>query len=526
MKANKSIWGVIIAAVFFLGCGAAETWAQNSQETFYLRFTGLKNLKRGSDGTLLKAVLKKPETTFVQKIFAQRLADENALSFLGNTPLDTLWDDEVYALATGGESPSFVFAARLGPQESKKRFDALRSARKGEGVLNSEKETVNPEESWVLQDASGVSRAVAHGCGWLMYYTWTGDKVPQAIPTGLIHGSKAVPALGTNSLELRMNVDACRPFLGKLAPLSQSVSSVKLLGWLQGENVQSRLWVELKEEVKLTQNPWQFPTNIVIDPLVQLTALRGSGDVVQKSDWWKEVTKGEVTAPDQMYLFARNGTPFLTTLLAANPKPAEAVGKLGWGLTQWMTNSHPNMGYPPQLAVNTNAVELGWVGWPIVTPYLRAAKDGEKDYLMGGAILGYPKGTPLPPELWNAITKEEDTFLYSWEITGQRFPQLQVLNGLFKMIMRDAPEKVKRKAKADMTPEELEARKVEANQRKIKNQRDEKVSNWLTSASDNLGNCVTLGRQLSSRELYFERQSSCGLSALELWILGEWLMDR
>ena len=111
MKANKSIWGVIIAAVFFLGCGAAETWAQNSQETFYLRFTGVKNLKRGSDGTLLKAVLKKPETTFVQKIFAQRLADENALSFLGNTPLDTLWDDEVYALATGGESPSFVFAA-------------------------------------------------------------------------------------------------------------------------------------------------------------------------------------------------------------------------------------------------------------------------------------------------------------------------------------------------------------------------------------------------------------------------------
>jgi hypothetical protein len=92
--------------------------------------------------------------------------------------------------------------------------------------------------------------------------------------------------------------------------------------------------------------------------------------------------------------------------------------------------------------------------------------------------------------------------------------------------MRDAPPKVTRTAKADLTPEELKARQEEANQRKLKNQRDEKVSNWLTSASDSLGNCVTLGRQLSAQELFFERQSSCGLSALELWILGEWLMDR
>jgi len=512
--------------MFILGCGVSEARAEKAQEAFYLRFTGLKNIRRSADGTLLKAILKKPETVFVQRIFAQRLADEGFLPFLGNAPLETLWDDEVYALAGGGETPFFMFAAKLGPVEAQKRFDALRAARKDEGILKSETGTVNREESWVLEDGSGVSKALAHGCGWLMYYTWKGEAVPQAIPTDLIHGSYTIPALETNSLELRMNVDACRPYLGKLAPLSREVSSVKFLGWLQGENVQSRLWVRLKEEVKLVQSQWQFPTNIVMDPVVQLTAFRGGADLIQKSGWWKEVTQGEVEAPEQMYLFARNETPFLTTLLADMPQPAEAVRKLGWGLTQWATNSHPKMSHPPQLAVNTNAIELGWVGWPIITPYLRAAKDGEKEYLMGGAILGYPKGSPLPADIWNAISREEDTFLYSWEITGQRFPQLQVLNGLFKMLMRDAPPKVTRTAKADLTPEELKARQEEANQRKLKNQRDEKVSNWLTSASDSLGNCVTLGRQLSAQELFFERQSSCGLSALELWILGEWLMDR
>ena len=40
------------------------------------------------------------------------------------------------------------------------------------------------------------------------------------------------------------------------------------------------------------------PHEYRMDPVVQLTAFRGGADLIQKSGWWKEVTQGEVDAPD------------------------------------------------------------------------------------------------------------------------------------------------------------------------------------------------------------------------------------
>ena len=71
--------------------------------------------------------------------------------------------------------------------------------------------------------------------------------------------------------------------------------------------------------------------------------------------------------------------------------------------------------------------------------------------------------------------------------------------------------------------------KEKAQQDAVKKAKEKRTSNvfaWAYITRERLGNSITKGHQTAPNELYFERMSTCGLSALELWFLCEWLADR
>lgn len=528
MKTNKGLLSFLAAALFLTAAGVTHICAQTTNETFCLQFSGLKEVRRSNQGTLLKELLKAPQTQTVQKILAQRLDEEGLISFFGKGPINTLLDNEIYIQSTGGDEPTFVFAAKVGNDEATKRFAAIRAESPDKGTVTAEKNTVNKEETWERKDeASGLSKGLAHGCGWLIYYTWKGDKVSENIPLDLIHGKRPIPALGTNNLTLRANVEELAKQAGISCPIAQNVSSISLNGWLQGENVKTECRVQLKNEVNFTQSGWQFPTNVINDPLDHLSVFRGASNWVAGQPWWSQIA-GKTIAPDQLFLYTYD-IPFHTMLVFNTDETTKAVPTLGAGIQQWLTKNYPNMRNPLQQAVNTNKLELGWVGWPILMPTLRGIQDSGRDYVMAATVPALPKGKLLPAETWQAVSSDEDTFFYSWELTGQTLAQWQMQIPLFitelKNVDKNKPKTPKKK-KEDMTPEELKEKAQKDAVKKAKEKRTSNVFAWAYITRDRLGNSITKGHQTAPNELFFERMSTCGLSALELWFLCEWLADR
>lgn len=107
MKTNKSLLSFLAAALFLTAAGVTQIFAQTTNETFYLQFSGLKEVRRSNQGTLLKELLKAPQTQTVQRILAQRLDETGLISFFGKGPINTLLDNEIYIQSVGGDDPTW-----------------------------------------------------------------------------------------------------------------------------------------------------------------------------------------------------------------------------------------------------------------------------------------------------------------------------------------------------------------------------------------------------------------------------------
>lgn len=537
--------GIILGVTLSMIMAATSACAENTNEVFSLHFAGLKDLDRpqmaaaksgakDAGGDLLRKMLNKTETANIKKIFYTRLADSKLFPFMGSRPMLTLLDCELYAAKEVGGAPSFVFASKLGRRDSEERYELVRkeiAANLGvEGKVSaiSKDNGTNKGEIWsTVDEKNGKSIVVSHGSGWYLYYEWQGNgEAPKSLPTELVRGENVLPDLGTNRLTLNLNVDALSKENTNVCPVLANVSTISLNGYLHEENVRTSCRVKMKQAVNFVQNDWILPTNIIKDPIIQLSALRGASNLFAASPWWQKYGKA-VQTPNVLFLSASAEVPFQTAVIVDSGEIKKSVSILSQSIDKWLAEAYPNNSHPT-LAANSNAVEVGWFGWPILKPYLRGIKDGEQEYMMMGLLLGPIKGDPLSPELWKQITSNDKLFYYSWEITGARFKQDQAMNSLLKMLFKspvDREEMIKkREERKNADPKELAKLQNEA---KLKKLREKTLSDWMTkSIQDCLGNSITKGTQVSETELLFERQSSVGLTAQEFWWLCEWILDR
>ncbi len=507
---------ICLLTIAFLWAGTTAPAAQtaNEEEILSFHFTGIKNIKRSNKGTQLKELLKLPLSLEVQKILIDKLFKTKTISFLGDKPIPNLLDNEIYIQIIGEEKPAFLFAAKIGSSEAQKIFNSLRAKEKNAGTLKTEQNTVNKEETWT-RTQDGTTKVLGYGCGWIIYYTYSQDQLPKKLAVNLIHGQQPADKILNNIVLMDLKVPLLSKIFGKSCPLLKNVESISLRAWPEEENIRLSARTLLIEEADMLSQNWNLPTNIITDPLSHLTAIRNSEKIFENMPHWNEIAP-QANAPKQLYIYNYD-VPFYTILLGSSETAPADVPKMGNGITACLSKYFPEIRNPLQFAVNTNNVEVGWVGWPMLTPTLRAVSDNKQNYLMAGTVAALPKGTPLAPELWNAISKNPKLFFYSWELTGHTLPQWQMLFPLVKMEL-SKPEPIVRTGRKDLTKGKTAASKNSSP--------ESKVFNWTIAARQYLGNCITRAEQTSPKELLIERNASIGLSSLELWILTEWLSDR
>ena len=324
--------------------------------------------------------------------------------------------------------------------------------------LQSSSPSTHPGTNWWLEvelDPAGL---------WQAAKDWRRDSATPPVPSG----SKAGPHVP-----------------GGLPLLSLGVTGEG------GENVRTVVRLKFREALGLELEPWNVPTNLLREPLVSFTALRGVRPWLQA---WKGWSRFDIKpAPNQVFFWGQRGAPFLTCVAAPVPGASNAV----WNLTRFLEQQGN-----PWLAANsdgifvpaTNFTGTLWANLGFMVPFVESASTNGSEFIWGGLTrVIRPKAEPAPAELLGQLNRT-NLVAYEWELTETRAEQW-IFNGQFlRMTMRKAQLPAKSAAIA-----------------------------WFRNAAPKLGNCVSLITQTGPDELSFTRRSTMGLTGVELHLLADWL---
>jgi hypothetical protein len=262
----------------------------------------------------------------------------------------------------------------------------------------------------------------------------------------------------------------------------------------EGESVRTRAEIEFPEPLKLELDPWIFPTNLIHDPLIGFTAIRGLRPCLKDFKPWNELQLG--TPPNQAFFWAQSGAPWLHFVALPSTEASNQVQKLAaFALNRLNPIFETNPLKLGEFEQAPASRHLGWHGMPLISPTLDCVMAGIQPFILAGF---YPKiltNAPVPPALLPQFYSSSDLVYYDWEITG---PCLRGLTPIAQLVRRlfNRPG--------------LPAEPSIA---------------WLGAIPVKLANSATAAHKVSPTRLSFARTSTIGLTAVELVVLTDWLQS-
>lgn len=504
---------LVLAAVFLAGCRKSATPENRASagndsppkaETI-AQIHWLGKISAGVDTNLagFMSIWNLPESSnleaqVVTKLAAASWRSLSSPSTVSNIPpawiaslFKAIVDREVYweVRQTTNGPAAMVLALRLPAEDLK-----LWKSNLLHGVAQSfpEAQVIETNQTWMVQrrDISEVLEIssvndwilMSHGQSWNLFAPELAESVrTSGVPS---------PAPLTNNL-LRVDLDLKRlahayNLNWKLPPewprIELSVAGT-------GQAVRTTGTLVFPNPLPLFNEPWNIPTNLVHDPLVSFTAIRGFSPLLSDTTWWRKLEAG--AAPNQVFMWAQLGLPFLSYLAVPATNSSAILGKLGktaeTELNPWMTNHA--IGY-----FTSSSNSLRWAEIPLAEPFLQAVANESGEYLLAGLAPVLNTNRPLPAELLAQLHGVTNTIVYDWEVTGPRLQQW--LN--FGQLVRFA----------------LSRGQLPVNSRSF---------TWLRALEGNLGNSATRITLADPSRLSFVRNSGIGLTAQELMLLADWL---
>ena len=257
------------------------------------------------------------------------------------------------------------------------------------------------------------------------------------------------------------------------------------------QSVRTRAELEFPQPLNLDLEPWNIPTNIIHDPLVSFTAIRGFRPWLQKLKPWQDLHLS--STPNQAYLWSMAGMPILDFAAMPVADATNAVGRLGAKLTEvanpWLAAN--KMG---RWARSTNFDGFVWSGAPFISPQISSKVTTNGQFVLGGLMTPPEAGRPMPADLPEAVLSRTNLVFYDWELTALQADQLVYVGQLFRLISHAA----------QLPPNSASLL-------------------WLKKTISKFGNCVTVLSAEDSKRISAIRRSSIGLSSLELHFLADWL---
>lgn len=259
-----------------------------------------------------------------------------------------------------------------------------------------------------------------------------------------------------------------------------------------GLNVRTTGEFEFSRKLPLVLESWNIPTNVIFDPLLSFTAMRGVAPALDSWGFWQRRKLG--AAPNQIFFWAQapalwqhfvtypvanasNHNAILGDYVLNELNPIFLTNKVG--KFEWDTN---------------NLQRLVWRGVPFFQPTLDRKKFNGTDFSVIGLFANNATNRPVPASLFAQFNNKSNLVYYDWEITGPQVTSWTQMGQLTRMVF----------GRVQLSP--LTASLP-----------------WLRAITPKLGNATTVLMLESPERISLKRSSSCGLTAVELHLLAEWL---
>lgn len=319
--------------------------------------------------------------------------------------------------------------------------------------------------------------------GWLIFDSGTGAQKLG----GVLARKISEPSSGW--LNLDVNWPCLAQWFPKLKELELPETAFAVTAAAGNFHINGKFFYPNK--LSLSLKPWQFPTNLVHQPLVSFTAVRGISHWLNSQPWAADFRLSP--EPDELYVWALNGPPFQTFAAAPVPNAPVALRQLYTELQPVVAerSSHEGFITPFSLELTNNDMRLR--GTPFVSLYVQAAKELAGQFLFAGAFPNLPHSRPLPPELFQGLAAPNLVF-YHWEITAERMMSQLQMSQIALVLTRH---------------KQLDGRSA--------------AFKWAFAVGKKLGNTVTEIKQTAPDQLTFTRKAPGGLTAFEFIALANWI---
>jgi hypothetical protein len=237
---------------------------------------------------------------------------------------------------------------------------------------------------------------------------------------------------------------------------------------------------------------WRVPKNVIHGPLLGFTSVRGIAPWLDK---WKNWGDWQIGAPpNQLFFWTLPGTAYQTYIAAPVPDARHQMSLITDRLLQkgnpWLAaNRFMGFSAPPDFD------GVVWGNLSSLHPFLKSVGSGSGGWLYGGLTPDREVATnpPVSAEIFKGLDQTNLVY-YDWELTGQL-----------------------------LSPRLLLGQTVRKSLRRPELPLDSASLIWLGYLVPHLGPSETTITRTSPTELTFHRQSTLGLTAVELHFLAEWL---
>jgi hypothetical protein len=259
----------------------------------------------------------------------------------------------------------------------------------------------------------------------------------------------------------------------------------------KGRLVQTHGELEFRKPIPLELESWNVPTNLMGQPLSSFTAVQGIKSWVASTKAWNDLEIG--APPNQIFSWGRPSYPMMTYFAAPMPNASNAVDHVSSLVVEngapWFA-THPLVNFQRSQEFNG----LQWTGLPYLSPFLKSIATGGEDFAFAGLGPWSAAETRLPSDILHELLGRTNLVYYGWETTGLRSEQWIYIAQYFRFVS----------IKAQLPPDGI-------------------CLAWIRAIEPKLGNTLTEVVRTGPGRLSFVRQSSLGLTGVELQLLTDWL---
>jgi hypothetical protein len=269
--------------------------------------------------------------------------------------------------------------------------------------------------------------------------------------------------------------------------------SISMASVGDGEKIHTSGQLIFPAPLPISLPAWAFPTNLIQWPLVGLTAVRGINPLLSRLKPFSLLPSNAV--PNQLFEWELLGTPPPLYIAMPVSDPTNTFNVVAGSTVQWLNLALPHVF--GSVTNDPNACTLAWNGMPFGSPSLQTITNGDRDYFLGGFIPYFQMKESMPGESLARILGGTNLVFFDLETTGTRLNHWMYLDSIFRTIF---------------------------DQRGPLFQQDSVAVQWFThNLGTNLSECVTEARLAAPNRLTFIRDSTVGLTALELHFLVNWV---